>query len=449
MKRIARGLISAAVLVLAVSGVIAQSKVDEQRMERDIEVAENVLETIIKQQFEKRAFFPMEIQGNYMAGYGVTFRIPYEILGSSWFFGQPPEAPGVNFMDGGNGSFSFSFDSDDMDAPELMDEIERQEFSEAEEDEERAESKANAQQKRANEDIKRSQTRVRVMNGVATTEDVTGTEYKNKTKSKSKASSKNDRDSVRNAYTNKIIEASKNFLADYGDLITQLPASEKITITNRGEGERIWYGAFVNSASNPSYISLEALKGDIIQYRQGKLTHDQLFAKIKVINSVMDDELQPDLELLSSIISRLYRNDLSTTYFTQENIYYERLKNFGVIYYMQVYSSNTGSRGNYSMPTLRLDNVDAETRDKKVKELYPVFEKELKENILDYGRTLKSLSNEEVLMFNVKLTRCTDCGIPSSLEVSVKSSVLMDINSGKLTKEAALTKIMVKKGPNQ
>jgi len=450
MKRIARGMISAAVLILAVSGVIAQNKIDEQRMERDIEVAENVLETIIKQQFEKRSFFPMEIQGNYMAGYGVTFRIPYEILGSSWFFGQPSEPPGVNFMDGGNGSFSFSFDSDNMDAPELLEDTdcECEEFPEGDEDDERAESKVNALQKRANEDIKRSQTRVRVVNGVATTEDVTGKEYNNKAKSKSK-SSKNDRDSVRNAYTKKIIEASKNFLADYGDLITQLPSGEKITITNRGEGERIWYGAFVNSASNPSYISVEALKSDIIQYRQGKLTHDQLFAKIKVINSVMDDELQPDLELLSSIISRLYRNDLSTTYFTQENIYYERLKDFGVIYYMQVYSSNTGSRGNYSMPTLRLDNVDAETRDKKVKELYPVFEKELKENILDYGRTLKSLGDEEVLMFNVKLTRCTDCGIPSSLELSVKSSVLMDINSGKLTKEAALTKIIVKKGPNQ
>jgi hypothetical protein len=31
----------------------------------------------------------------------------------------------------------------------------------------------------------------------------------------------------------------------------------------------------------------------------------------------------------------------------------------------------------------------------------------------------------------------------------VKSSVLKDINSGKLTKEAALAKIAVKKGPNQ
>jgi hypothetical protein len=270
-----------------------------------------------------------------------------------------------------------------------------------------------------------------------------------RSKSKTKlTSTKNYKDSVRSAYTNKIIDASKSFMADYGDLITQLSPNEKIVITNRGEGDRIWYGAFVN-ASSPSYISVEVSKADITQYRQGKMTHDQLFAKMKVINSVLEDELHPDLELLSSIISRLYRPDLSSTYFTQENIYYERLKDYGVIYYMQVYSSTPGAYGNQTMPTLRLDNVDPETRDKKVKELYPVFEKEIKENMLDYGRTLKSLADEELLMFNIKLTRCNECGIPSSLELSVKYGVLKDLNAGKLTKEAALTKIAVKKGAEQ
>src|SRR6185503_19084031 len=100
MKRLVRRMMSAAAIALAVSGAMAQSKTDDQRMERDIEVAENVLGTIIKQQFEKRAFFPMDIEGSYMAGYGVTFRVPYEVLGSSWFFGATPEPPGVAFMDG-------------------------------------------------------------------------------------------------------------------------------------------------------------------------------------------------------------------------------------------------------------------------------------------------------------------------------------------------------------
>ena len=440
MKGIARIMMSGVAIVLTASVAIAQSKFDEQRMERDIEVAENVLGTIIKQQFEKRSFFPMEIEGNFTAGYGVTFRIPYEILGSSWFF----EAPGAFMGDGMNGSFSFSFDSD-MDAPERMEAMESKELTESEhvkardnrEDAEREKAKRtkNREQRESTNEVE-----IRQLNTI---------DNNGRGRNGGKVvPARINIDSVRNAYTNKIIEAAKNFIADYGDLISQLSPTEKITITNRGEGERIWYGSFAN-ASTPSYLSVEAVKGDVVQYRQGKLTHDQLMTKMKVINSVMDDELKPDLELLSSIISRLYSPDLSTTYFTQENVYYERLKDFGVIYYMQVLSSNQTVYGNIIMPTLRLENVDPETRDKKVKELYPIFEKEIKENILDYGRTLKSLKDDEVLMFNIKLTRCNDCEIPSTLELSVKSSVLKEVNSGKLTKEAALTKITVKKGPNQ
>ena len=101
------------------------------------------------------------------------------------------------------------------------------------------------------------------------------------------------------------------------------------------------------------------------------------------------------------------------------------------------------------MPTLDLENVDKEMRDKKVKELYPVFEKDIKESMLDYGRTLKSLKDDELLVLNIKLTQCESCGIPSTLELSVKNSVLKDFSSGKLTKEAAISKIAVKKGPNQ
>jgi hypothetical protein len=101
------------------------------------------------------------------------------------------------------------------------------------------------------------------------------------------------------------------------------------------------------------------------------------------------------------------------------------------------------------MPTLGLENVDAATREKKVKEIYPIFENELKENMVEYGRTLKSLKDEESLIFNVTLTKCVNCGIPSTLELSIKSSVLKEYGAGKIDKASALSKVFVKKGANQ
>jgi hypothetical protein len=81
--------------------------------------------------------------------------------------------------------------------------------------------------------------------------------------------------------------------------------------------------------------------------------------------------------------------------------------------------------------------------------LYPKFEQELKENILEYGRTLKTLNDDEQLVFNVAMTKCESCGIPSTLEVTVKASVLKEFGTGKIDKAAGLTKFSIKKGPNQ
>jgi hypothetical protein len=396
MNRVMRILMMMGILVLGTYCAEAQKKIDEERMLRDIEVTENILSTLIKQQFEKRAFFPMEIKAEYREGHGVTYRLPYEFNGPMvWGLGNSAD---IAILDGHGINFSFPGEPADV-------------------------------------------ARVYDGQGRITTENVTGL-----TTTRSR---RVNSDSVREASTAKTINACKDFLADYGDLLTQLSANEKIMITNRGDGDRIWYGAFVNN-SRPSYISLEATKGDIAQLKQGKMTRDQFMKSIKVINSVMDDELQPDLELLTSIFNRLYRKDLSKTYFTEENIYYEKLKDYGVIYYMQVYSSNQMDYNRrWVMPTLGLEGLTTEERDNKVKELYPQFEKDFKADILEYGRTLKSLTPEELLVFNIRLTKCDGCGIPSSVEFLVKADVLKDYASGKLSKEAALAKLTVKKTGNQ
>ncbi len=120
-----------------------------------------------------------------------------------------------------------------------------------------------------------------------------------------------------------------------------------------------------------------------------------------------------------------------------------------MIYYMNMFSASRNFNGLYNMPTLGLTDLNQDERDKKAAELYPAFEKELKENIIEYGRTIKSLKDDENLIFNVKVTRCYNCKIPESLEVSIKGSVLKDYNSGKLDKNAALGKVSVKKGTEQ
>src|SRR5690606_20857444 len=125
---------------------------------------------------------------------------------------------------------------------------------------------------------------------------------------------------------------------DYGDMLTQIPSQEKIVVTNMGSQPRAWMNHFFNS-SKRSLLSIEMTKADLLQYKAGKKTRDKALSKIKIINTESVAASEHNLELLASMLNRLYRPYLSKSYITENCFYYERLQNFGVIYYMQVFSN--------------------------------------------------------------------------------------------------------------
>lgn len=400
MRTIFHWMICTFLFVVSVGSTMAQ-KVDEERMNRDIAVAENVLTTLIKQQFDnQRMFFPLEVRGSYQSGYGVTFTLPADYTTAIAI--SIPQSRSM-IIEGPNDlapvvSYNFR---------EMEEELVRS-------DEEKARSNS----------------------------------LKDNAREKQLQKRRDELDSTRNVYNAKVIEAVKTFLVDYGDMISQLGPNERIVVTNQGNQPRVWVGHYFN-APKRTHLSIHAMKSDIAAFRQGKISRDQALAKIKVVNTETSNEVEPDLELLVSMFNRLYRVDLSKTFFTENNIYYERLKDFGAIFYMTVYSSSEVARDRFRMPTVGESAMDLAERNKKVKELYPIFEQDLKENILEYGRTVKSLGDDEVLVFQVKMTRCPECAIPSSLEYTVKGDVLKNYSSGKLDKKSALSQISIKKGPNQ
>ncbi len=446
-----------ALMLLSVSAATAQ-KTSDDRMARDLAVTESVLNTLLKNEFDQRNFFFMDVKGNYIPGYGVTFIVPTSILNTSIFSGGG--SGNVVYIDGTISGYSPRW------AQRQMEEAQR-EMQLAEAEMERATREAMNQREgrsktpvKATEDVKKKKATEdqvavemdRRTQGYGTTNSIAGVQTYPANRKKINA------DSLQAVSNEKVINVAKNFIMDYGDMLGTLTADERIVVTNRGNNQFTFFGQSQNS--NKALVSVEARKGDLTDFRQGKITRDQMLAKLKVVNSVSTNKVEPDMELLASIFNRLYRSDLSKTFFTQGNVYYERLTDFGAIVYIQVYSSNANNVSNpwgrvderdmrLSMPTVGLENLTQQERDKKVKELYPLFESELKENILDYGRTLKSLNDTEQLIVNVTVTKCVDCGIPATLEMAVKASVLKDYNAGKVDKSSALSKIEVKRGAAQ
>ena len=265
-------------------------------------------------------------------------------------------------------------------------------------------------------------------------------------------------DSLQEAVKNRITTVMKTFLVDYADLINQLKTEDKIMVVQKksdfnymeiaipdAEREGIYS---IDDAKRDMGISAEIRKSDLTDYKQGKITRDQAMSKV-IMNYDLDNasKKEPDLELFSSIIGRAFRSDLTETYWTSSSPSYERLTGFGVIYNMRVYSRNNLGNDYFSMPTLGEQKISREEGLKKVEEAYPKFEKALLNAMIEYGRTLRSLKEDENLMIKVKLTECKGCNMPESIDLTVKKSVLTQFDRGQLSLESAVDKVKVTKYP--
>lgn len=376
-------IVGIALLMVGVFTTTSKAQIDESRMKQDLEIAENILSTLSNRDDDRSRsfFFGRNSRSSYVEGYGVIFNLPG--TEGLYFLERDKQEAAVLLerMGDSGSSFTYTISPDDK----------------------------------------------AVIAGVKG--------------SRGKAI---NLDSIQQASSKRTIEIMQTFIADYADLIGQLKPTDHIMVTTKRTIATNDFAYFTNRRSDVG-ITAEALKSDITSYKKGNLTRAQLVSKINITKEESNTEKVADLELLVSIFERLYKSDLSNTYYVNSRgVNYEKLKNFGVIVSMKVYSS-ISDNGLYTIQTQGMDKLTREERDKKVESLYPEFEKGLKENIINYGRTVKSLQPNEILMFKVNLTECKECNMPKSIDLSVDASVLADYDKSKIDLKTAVSKIKLKK----
>lgn len=362
-------------ILLSISFAYGQS-IDEERMERDLKIAENILSTLSNGDNRLRLYD--NVESNYIPGYGVVFSLPQ----SSFIFATTVSGQAV-YSSGGSGSTYVIASSPTADGEEAE----------------------------------------------IVTEDIKG--------AVSKASE------IEKESEEKTKEQMITFLVDYADLIGQLKPSDRIIVQLRNRNDRIFYSN-KKALKSQDGLSAQILKSDLIAYKQGKMDRDEVIKKI-TFTSKNEGETSKDLELFATIFSRLYEPDLSDTYYiASRNIGYTMLEGFGITFSMKVYSS-TSDGGYHTIKTTGESGLTQEERNQRIEAMYPKFEKSFKENLLDYGRTIKSLKSDEMLIFKVKLTECRGCDMPQEIEVSVSGKTLQSYDKGSLSKENALKQVNVKK----
>lgn len=457
-------------MMVTVNHLMAQ-ELDSRRLERDLRIAEDVVGSLIKSEAEEGEFFSAKVSARYSAGFGLIL----DLKRTSYFSSQ-------NF----NSNFDFHWEMNDeaweLKLEEIQAQAERiaaevegyvrdaeviareQELVQREHEREMREHEREMREleremhekerevqreeyRREREQYKREGQEMPELPEIPELPEPAESPEVNVVvesfpdpdesgvlvfRTRNVATSKNESE-----YEDLFFRVVHVYLSDYAGLIGQLPDDEKIMLITElrpTEEDESGYK-----------LSAYALVKDVKDKTAGKLTAEKFREKIVFDYAEISNEKPADLELLASIFQRLYKSDLATTYYTPNRITYEKMDHYGVVYQMRVFSSISYGSDNYKIVTQGKSGLTEKERDKVVQEMYPQFEQELKENMLDYGKTIKSLSGNESLVVKVKLTKCEDCGIPESIEVSVSQEVLQAYNDGKMKRETALSKITISK----
>lgn len=389
-------------LIASMLLLVGISYAQETRMKRDIEVAENILATLIQQETDSR--FGSGIEGTYIEGQGALFTIS---KGSFLSYGYTIAGLRKDGVVVGRASK----DRDRADAP-LSPMPERWEINV---------------------------------------------------------------DSMNEVMHEQLKAAMKTFMRDYAHLLTELTPNEKVIV--RYNNDRQFPAMVYTTGSATGFfnakekedketlkeITAEVEKASIDQYRNGQLSAKQFEERIKFKELTTSNKSYADLELLSSIFNRLYQRDLTESFRIFGSPRYEKIEGLGVIYTMKFGEQSSILAGFpneaiivYNGRVTREQDVPRDKRseaaeskaekdeDHQAAEKYPGFIEGFKENIIEYGRTVKSLTAAEVLIFKINLDTCYECDIPANVELSIKKSVLEAYDKNEISLEQAIAKITMK-----
>ena len=407
------------IIALALFSVCAGFKskeIDRKKIERDLEIAKDILVTLMKSGSDQ-FFGRSSIKADYIEGYGVVFTIPEHLVYFHSAHGSMmilPEIPTIPELD---------IDVDVSPQVEIYLDPDNNEIR---------------------EEIKEERERVR--------EQIIISERKAlKTREKARNSFSEENDVSRfHSGENSFEEIDWKdimitFMTDYADLIGQLESDERIVIQQKAPNVNFIYvwdddAGVKKDGESPGSISAEVLRKDVSAFKSGKISKETFVDRIK-IEEVKPMKKIPDLEMFASIFNRYYSRDLTETFYSNGKPRYEKLENYGAIFHIKAVSPSY-----YKVKSRRSENwgEEEEVSAEDEKSRYTQFKEDLKDFVLDYGRTIRSLEKDEKVVLDIDLKSCRSCDLPKGLKVTVDCATLNNYDLQKLTKEKAKSLIEIK-----
>jgi len=257
-------------------------------------------------------------------------------------------------------------------------------------------------------------------------------------------------------------ENSQNFLLNYASLLSELKPGEKVILnidyTTLRERTANTYPASQTlyltdrSAGGKRMVS-EISYDDLNDFLDGKTNESSAKGKIKTSSLDKSEEQSNDTKIFAGILDDLFSQaGIEGGFKRRSRTTYTYFEGFGLMYNMKFSSSSANGvyiavrDGVMSTSSPEEEQKKREEYYKKLEENYPAFEKALKESFMEYGRTLRSVKADEVIIVNVDLGSTNrKAKVPRSIQMVIPKQVINDYAGGKVSLENATEQIDIKK----
>ncbi|WP_422356482.1 hypothetical protein [Roseivirga pacifica] len=265
----------------------------------------------------------------------------------------------------------------------------------------------------------------------------------------------------------KLNKTATEFLLNYGSLLSELKPNERIMLNVdytemqnlekvKSSGQGVVYARVLNRNAGKKRMSSSISYSDLEAFVDGDINHSAAEGKIsqKVVD--LDEETTPDAKIMAGILDDLFQSSLDGKLKRRSRTSYSYFEGFGLMFDMKMSSTNGRSsvifveRADLAITRADAKGDDAEAKAddyyKQLEEDFPAFETMVKESILEYGRTLRSVKPNEVVVVNIDLgTSYRKTKLPRSLQLMVPKSTITAYAKGNKSLEDAKKEIDIKK----
>ncbi|HKK45588.1 MAG TPA: hypothetical protein VJ964_08705 [Balneolaceae bacterium] len=267
-----------------------------------------------------------------------------------------------------------------------------------------------------------------------------------------------------------ITDRISEFLREYGSTIGQLTGSDKVmVIYNAGDsGPEI---AFLDSDTNKKRntiptISVMVKESDLQAYRKGKINANTFNDRLSVNKVTADKRGHRDLKIMANILETAFKNNDQESFGIMGSVDYLKLDNFGALFSFDARYSNgdmffgkiapssaseakaiqifaekkarQGTKDEDQSP----DKEETKHKEKTIK-AYKDFISQLKEYLVDYGRTLKSVDSNQRILVSVDFSSRYE-EVPERIDMQIQKSTLDAMDQGRMSRNQVINKIQVR-----